>query len=642
MEKAEERQRSEEKAGLPEVLAERYRFLSARTSDIAWETRFLPDYGSRLEWVTQAMTRLLGYTEEEFAAPESWRNVMHPDDLPSLIESRQRLETGEVVEAEYRMLSRDGKVYWFHALMYPVLDDGGQVIGATGAARDVTRQKEAEHLLRESEARYRSLIEATPAITYVASLDPLGVTKYISPQVEAGLGFTPEEWMATPDIWVRQLHPDDREKVLAEFQESLRQGVPFVGVYRIFHRDGRLTWWRDHAAVVRDAENQPLFIQGVMLDVTERYVAEERMRQAEARFRAMVEHVPVVTYIADADETGQVHYISPQMEKMMGYPMAEWMEDRKLWPGLVHPDDLDRVVAELHESRGKQAPFTSEYRMVTRDGRTIWVRDHATIMRDETSGKLLILGVGQDITERRQMEEEIRAGRDRLKMLSHQLITTQENERRAIARELHDQIGQELTALKINMQNCQRRNQAPELEQLIRENTELTENLLRQLRDLSLDLRPSLLDDLGLVPALRWYTDRQSQRTGMRVQFIAPPYVARLAPEIETVCFRIAQEALTNVVRHAAATSATVELRQSDRETSLLIIDDGHGFDAGEKLLRAARGGSLGLLGMQERAQLAGGTLTFETASGQGTRVIATFPLDDARPTSKADAGGGE
>ncbi len=202
----------------------------------------------------------------------------------------------------------------------------------------------------------------------------------------------------------------------------------------------------------------------------------------------------------------------------------------------------------------------------------------------------------QRAAERQQAEEA-------LQILSRQLLEAQENERRHIARELHDEIGQALTAVKIYLQAAQRTPEA--LVSYLEDSISIVDRTLQQVRTLSLDLRPALLDDLGLVVALRWYVDRQAQRTGFTAQFVADAPETRPRPDIETACFRVAQEALTNVARHARAQQVRVELRQRDTELHLLIRDDGKGFDVRAAQERAAQGASMGLLGMQERVVMA-------------------------------------
>ncbi|HEU0010093.1 MAG TPA: MASE1 domain-containing protein [Verrucomicrobiae bacterium] len=264
-----------------------------------------------------------------------------------------------------------------------------------------------------------------------------------------------------------------------------------------------------------------------------------------------------------------------------------------------------------------------------------------------------ILATCAVVSERRVMVREIRGlnseleGRvsertaqlaeanERLHTLSRRLLVAQEGERKRIARELHDEIGQSITAAQLNLRSLQRRAGGEGLAPQLEENVLMLEQVLEQVRDLSLDLRPSMLDDLGLVAALRWYTIQQAQRAGLRPVFRAGPLEGRLDPALETTCFRLAQEAVTNVIRHAQAGRLTVELHREKEELHLLVRDDGVGFDLA--VVRRAGGAraSLGLLGMVERASLVAGRLEIRAAPQHGTEVHAWLPLhcpaDDAK-----------
>jgi len=236
--------------------------------------------------------------------------------------------------------------------------------------------------------------------------------------------------------------------------------------------------------------------------------------------------------------------------------------------------------------------------------------------------------------ENARLFEDARRTAERLQALSHRMVEVQEAERHLIARELHDEIGQTLTAVKINLQALQRSSDAFRHAAILEENVTVIERALQQVRNLSLDLRPSLLDDLGLVPALRWHVNRQAERAGFTAVFTTDALEARLSPDLEIACFRVVQEALTNVVRHARAQHVLVELQQRDTELELTIRDDGVGFDVQSALERAMHGASLGLLGMDERVSLVGGQMEIESVPMRGTEIRARFPL--ALPSSKA------
>jgi PAS domain S-box-containing protein len=236
--------------------------------------------------------------------------------------------------------------------------------------------------------------------------------------------------------------------------------------------------------------------------------------------------------------------------------------------------------------------------------------------------------------------DQVRANSARLRALSHQILEIQENERRHIARELHDEIGQSLTAVKINLETILRLPNTTTVEPHVVESIAIVERVLQQVRAISLDLRPSMLDDLGLESALRWYLGRQVERAGLTLEFTADLLNVQLPPEVGTACFRVVQEALTNIVRHARARHVCLELRQRGSTLRLNISDDGIGFDPHEAQARAAHGASLGLVGMHERVLLAGGELIVEAAHGRGTTIRAHFPISSTaihRSNSTAD-----
>ena len=226
---------------------------------------------------------------------------------------------------------------------------------------------------------------------------------------------------------------------------------------------------------------------------------------------------------------------------------------------------------------------------------------------------------------RQRAEAEILETRQQLQALSTRLLEVQEEERRVIARELHDEIGQSLTLVKIKLQMALHRGGNNKL--LTEECVEIASHTLEQVRTMSLNLRPPALDDLGLAAALQWALDRQEGATGWEIEFAADPLPERLAMETETACVRVAQEALTNAARHARAKKVAVRLRIAGEHLELAVEDDGCGFDQEAVRNRPADRSSLGLISMKERAALAGGSLNIQSTSGMGTTVFAKFPL---------------
>ena len=233
-----------------------------------------------------------------------------------------------------------------------------------------------------------------------------------------------------------------------------------------------------------------------------------------------------------------------------------------------------------------------------------------------------------DITERlrtqqtlEQLNRELELSHERLRALSRRLFEVQEEERRRLARDLHDDVGQALTALKIQLESLARTAGSR-----VDECVDTVQHTLERVRQLSLSLRPPQLDDLGLAAALRSHLDRQARVAGLQAHFEAEEALNELPPDTETACFRIAQEAITNVLRHARARNLWVRLFTAGGRLAISVRDDGHGFDVEEVRERSAGAGSLGLLGMEERIALAGGSFELRSAPGQGTVLLATFP----------------
>jgi signal transduction histidine kinase len=223
--------------------------------------------------------------------------------------------------------------------------------------------------------------------------------------------------------------------------------------------------------------------------------------------------------------------------------------------------------------------------------------------------------------------DQVLLGRERLQILSKQILDVQEAERRALALELHDQIGQTLTAIKISLQSARRLKDISLIGENLDNCIDSVDLTLQEVRDLALNLRPSMLDDLGLEAALRWLVDRQAQSAGLIAEYNFETGSSRPAPEIETACFRVAQEAITNVLRHAEATRISIGLIQDDQFLALMVRDNGKGFDVPLAMDAVVSGKSLGLLGMFERTEIAGGSLEIDSKIGEGTTYCAKFPL---------------
>jgi two-component system sensor histidine kinase UhpB len=303
-------------------------------------------------------------------------------------------------------------------------------------------------------------------------------------------------------------------------------------------------------------------------------------------------------------------------------------------------------LAEIRKTFLATGHWTGELLHTTRDGSKITVSSRWTLLKNSTGVPSGSLELNTDITQQKLVQEALKAAHEelelrvkerttdlsdankRLQILSQRLMEVQELERRAIARDLHDEIGQALTAIKLNLREFGETVTAEGMEKQVSDSLLILDQVLRHIRNLSLDLRPSMLDELGLVPALRWYVGRQAERAGWAIAFIADEIMPRPSPEVEISCFRLTQEALTNVARHANATAVEVRLEIGRGQLNLFIRDNGIGFDPALIGTGDRAGTSVGLSGMGERVRLAGGYITIHSAPADGTEIHAAFPLD--------------
>ena len=351
--------------------------------------------------------------------------------------------------------------------------------------------------------------------------------------------------------------------------------------------------------------------------IAERRQAEMALRESEERYRELFENARDAIYVHDLE--GNYTSINRAAEQLSGYTREEIIGHK--FTEFIAADYMRHVGNGFCTKLAQMGETTYEVELLAKDGRRVPVEVSSRAIYE--NGVLVgVQGMARDITERKLAQ-------DALQMFSRKLIEAQEDERRRIARELHDQIGQILTAVKMNLHTVQKVCTSTEACSYVKDNIEAVDEALRIVRDLSVDLRPPVLDDLGLVTALRWYVDRYTNRTGLDVEVVIKSLDdnERFSRDIETACFRIAQEALTNIARHANATQVVVQLAKDENNLVLLVKDDGAGFDPEQLRKQSSRTATLGLVSMQERAHAAGGVLEIDSEISKGTVIRLTLPL---------------
>ena len=402
---------------------EDYRWLRS-VVEYSSENITIVDTDGTLRYASPAFGRMLGYTPEEVVGKMNVLDHVHPDDLPHVLEETEKaLSEGGVAtnEAEYRFRHADGSWRWVESVGTYLLDDP-HVKGVVVQTRDVTSRKEAEERLAESERRFSSVVSNAHAYAYRCLNEPGYPNVYASEYALELTGYAPDELLVEGEIRFSDLIVEkDRNRVRAEIQNALAERRSFEIRYALRRRDGQIRHVLEHGQGVYGEDGEVEAIEGLIYDVTEVVRVEERLREAEAGYRTLVERVPPTIYIQRTREGQTAAYdttfMSPRVEDLLGYPPQRFLGDPHFWDNVIHPDDRERVLAEDERTDRTGEPFSMKYRVVDEKGRTVWVRDEATLVRDDAGDSLYWFGTLIDITERMRTEDALREARDRFRSI---------------------------------------------------------------------------------------------------------------------------------------------------------------------------------------------------------------------------------
>ena len=391
--------------------------------------------------------------------------------------------------------------------------------------------------------------------------------------------------------------------------------------YRIIWPDGTVHWVAGQGQFFYDPTGKPVRMSGLVLDITERKWAEENLRKSEAQLAEAQQLAQLGSWSREL-ATNVVTW-SDEIFRIFGMEPHKVSTTYQAFLEQVHPDDRTTVRAVIEDAFKYYRPFSCEYRITRLDGAVRIIHERGSVVADDAGKPIRVFGTAQDITERKHAEEELRTSRERLRALAAYLQSVREEERSRIARELHDEIGQALTGIKLVLERSIRE-QSASVQANLTQALVVANELIGRVRDLSLELRPAMLDDLGLLAALRWHFERYTSQVNIKVDFNqAGLERRRFQPEIETAAYRIVQEALTNVARHAKVERAEVNIRADDSMLRIEVRDAGIGFPSGS-VITSNTGG---LSGMRERATMLGGQVIVDSAPGGGTLLTAELPL---------------
>jgi PAS domain S-box-containing protein len=572
-------------------------------------------------FVSRQAARILGFSVEDWLQPGFWVSRLHPDDAQWCIGFRENAAAhGQDHNFEYRMLARDGRVVWFHdfVAVQDALDGSARL---RGVMVDITARKEAEQARGESEALFELLFDQSPAGLVIFDADAGKVR--VNAAYCRFLGRSEQDVFSTS--FVEKLHPDDRGQADWLIRE-LDQGRPVDVELRFLRGDGEIVWGR---MIARRTSTEGRLLKGLSIveDITAQKRAEAVLKESHENFRTVANATPAILWMSSAD--GELTFLNHAASEFFGSQVGKPDFDRF---SHVHPDEEARSRQLYKAAVRDHTSVVNESRLRRFDGEYRWLLNRY-VPRFSDAGEFLgHVGVATDITSRKLAEQQLEAAHSRLaaelgerarlqqelSSLSERMINAQEDERRRVARELHDSLGNQIAALTLGISALGRETGVKDTRLLAKMLSDMAQNI----REISHQLHPVMLDYAGLAPALRELCSEFGELTQIRVAVVESEELGEIPPQVALCAYRVTQEALQNIAKHSGAKVAVVSLARENGALLLTICDRGAGFDP--EAVRRHRG--LGLVSIRERVRLLHGSLQIDSTPGQGTTLTVNVP----------------
>ena len=562
-------------------------------------------------FVNEVFCRVFGKTRDELLG-----KVWHPEAFPAdllLIEEQLRTlsPSNPVVVIENRIISGTGEVRWMQFINSGLFDHEGCLVETQAVGRDITERKAVEDALRSSDERLN--LALTAAKMGVWEWDVQSNAIVWSP--ECFEIFDVESFNGTLESFTNSLHPDDANRVMSAADKALADMTIFSVEYRIIRSDGRVRWLSNLGRPIYSEQGSPLRLIGTVQDITERKRVEEALRESEEKYRSVFEQSLDALFLTVPD--GTIVDVNPAACRIFGMTIQEFRLAGRT--GVVDPND--HRLAPALEERKRTGRINTELTCIRKNGERFPAEVSSVIMSGDQLHSFVII---RDISERKQADDDLRS-------YARRLIEMEEELRKKLATELHDEIGRDLTVVGMNLAiiNAGMTDEVPaNLTARVQDSGKLIKGISRTTRDIMSGLRPPVLDDYGLLAAIRWHAELFSTRTGIEVFIQADVCFPRLPVDKETALYRISQEALMNAAKHADARSVTITLRSDSGMVWFAVADDGKGFTT-QAPARFQATSNWGMTIMHERAELVGGFFHVVSTPGKGTTVSVMLPLED-------------
>ena len=457
------------------------------------------------------------------------------------------------------------------------------------------------------EDKYRALLEQIPAVVFMAHLDRGISEAYVSPQIEAALGYSQEEWLEDPVRWYQHIHPDDKQRWSLEAAEMFLSGKPLRSAYRVIARDGRVIWFHCDARMMRRDDGRPWCIHGVAFDISDIKRIEEELQEERNFVSAILDTVGALVVVLDNE--GRILRFNPACELTTGYAKEE-VQGKCIWDLFLLPEETDRFKANFELLRTDLLPQDYQSCWVTRHGDQRLIAWSSTLLPGNGETARYIIATGIDITERKNLEKAI--------------LDISAREQRRIGQDLHDGLGQHLTGIafmaKVHQAKLaeQKRSETQDAAKIVK----LVNEAIHKTRELARGLLPVVSDSQGLMSALQLWAAEVEDLFGVSCRFQCETPVLIHDDTMATHLYHIAQEAVNNAIKHGAPRKVLIQLSAEQGRGTLLIKDDGKGIAE-----NPANTQGMGLHIMNYRAGVIGGTLEARRDTTRGTIVTCSFPM---------------
>ncbi len=572
-------------------------------------------------YVNETWMEFTGLSFEE-SIGDKWMRIIHPDDREmQVINWKRKIKSAEVSSSEYRIIDKQGKLRWVIGKAIPIIINGGEIAGYIGTISDVTGHKQAMELLQKNE----ETLNKAQHIAKIGSWEFSLITGELTWSKELYRIFELEGHSAETlyEAYRKKYHPEDLQKLDEIISQAIERATGYTYEHRIMCNDGSIKYILGIAEVILDAAGKVIGLKGTGQDITESKKYEIEILQAHQKIDTLINTIEGIVWEADA-QTFQFTYISKKVEDVLGYPAHQWLTDHQFWANHIHPDDRKMTVDYCVTCTREKRQHDFEYRMLAKDGTVVWLRDIVTVIV-ENDEPIQLRGVMINITEKKKAEVILNERTEELRELATHLQNVREDERMNIAREIHDELGQQLTGLKMDIAWLMKKTGKGDavIETKFNDTLKLVDATVRTIRRISTELRPSIIDDLGLNAALEWLMAEFKDRLRIEMVYDNSFDDHNVDPNISIGLFRILQESLNNIAKHANANKVEIKIEKQNSVVHLSVHDDGIGFDTNTK----PTGLTFGVLGIRERVNRMKGDCMITSDPGRGTKIEVKIPL---------------